>query len=238
MSPLPIADRGYANPELLADTTWLVQCISDENVRVIDARSPKDYAESHLPGAVNLSGFGGIPRDSSGDMAEPAKFEAVARALGINDDTIVVVYDAPSQMMGTVAWGFLYYGHQRVHILDGGLANWISEGNPISQDFPEYPYGNFTATPDNNTYCSLSNAKQAIYDSDSIFWDTRSLPEYQGATSVMDVPLLRQGHIPGAVHLEWKELFDEEHKTLKPANELRALLEAHGITPAYEVNTY
>jgi thiosulfate/3-mercaptopyruvate sulfurtransferase len=238
MNPLPIADRGYANPELLADTKWLAQRISDENVRVIDARAPKDYAESHLPGAVSLSGFGGIPRDSSGDMAEPGKFEAVARALGINNDTIVVVYDAPSQMMGTIAWGFLYYGHQRVHLLDGGLAKWTLEGNPTSQVIAEYPYGNFTANPDNTVYCSLPEAKQAVSDSHSIFWDTRSLPEYEGATSVIDVPLLRQGHIPGAVHLEWKELFDEEHKTLKAADDLRELLEARGITPEYEVNTY
>ena len=238
MGPIPIANRGYANPELLADTVWLAQCMSDETIRIIDARSSKEYAESHLPGAVSLSGFGGIPRDASGDMAEPEQFETIARTLGINNDTIVVVYDAPSQMMGTVAWGFLYYGHRQVRILDGGIAKWIAEGHPISQDIPEYPSGNFTAKPDEKTYCSLSDAKQAVHNSMSVFWDTRSLPEYQGTTSVMDVPLLRQGHIPSAIHLEWKELFDAEHKTLKPANKLLALLAAHGITPEYEVNTY
>jgi len=238
MNPLPIADRGYANPEFLVDTKWLAQRISHKNVRIIDARAPKDYSEAHLPGAVNLSGFGGIPRDSSGDMAEPKKFEAVARALGINNDTIVVVYDAPSQMMGIIAWSFLFYGHQRIHLLDGGLAKWILEDNIISQDSSEYPYGNFTANPDNNVYCSLSEAKQAVSDSNSIFWDTRSLSEYNGAKSVIDVPLLRQGHIPRAVHLEWKELFDEKYKTLKPADELKDLLEACGITPEYEINTY
>ena len=89
MGPIPIANRGYAKPELLADTVWLAQCMSDETIRILDARSSKEYAESHLPEAVNLSGFGGIPRDASGDMAEPEKFETIARTLDINNDTIV-----------------------------------------------------------------------------------------------------------------------------------------------------
>ena len=239
MNPLPIADRGYTQPELLADTKWMSQHIADDNLRIIDARSSKDYAEVHISGAVNLNGYSGVPRDASGDMADPSKFEEQVRKLGINNDTTVVVYEAPSQMMGTIAWGFMYHGHTNVKILDGGLAKWMMEGNTVSQDKSEYPPGNFTARPDNNLYCSLEDAKKVINDEHSIFWDTRSIEEYEGtAASVIDGPKLRQGHIPGAVHLDWKELFDEENKTLKPANELRTLLESHGIKPEDEVSTY
>ena len=37
MNPLPIEQRGYTQPELLADTKWLSRHISDDNLRVIDA---------------------------------------------------------------------------------------------------------------------------------------------------------------------------------------------------------
>ena len=108
MQPLPIRDRGYANPELLVETDWLTDRIADPKLRVIDARWPKEYAANHVPGAVNLNGFGGIPRADNGDMASPDEFASLAGNLGISNDMNVVVYDAPSQMMGMVAWTFLY----------------------------------------------------------------------------------------------------------------------------------
>ena len=234
----PIEKRGYAYPELLIDTTWLYNHISDEDLRVIDARSTEQYAESHLPGSVNLSGFGGIPRTASGDMADPREFEQIAGSLGITNDMKVVVYDAPGPMMGTVAWAFMYYGHKQTQILDGGLSKWVSEGKPLSQDIPDYALSEFTASRNQGVYCSLEDAKCSINDSSSVFWDTRSIEEYQGARPVTGTTDMRLGRIPGAIHLEWTELFEQETKTLKSAGELRHLLESRGIKPEYEVNTY
>ena len=99
MKLLPVKDRGYAHPELLTDTDWLADHLTDPKVRVIDARQPDHYATGHLPGAVNLNGFGGIPRVANGDMAGPDEFASLAANLGISNDMTVVVYDAPGQLM-------------------------------------------------------------------------------------------------------------------------------------------
>lgn len=116
MDPLPIRDRGYAHPELLAETDWLADHLTDPKVRLIDARLPENYASNHVPGAVNLSS-GGIPRTANRDMPGPEKFANEAGNLGISNDTTVVVYDASGPMAGMVAWAFLYYGHMDVRIL-------------------------------------------------------------------------------------------------------------------------
>ena len=58
MQPFPVRDRGYANPELLAETDWLADRLTDPKLRVIDARQPEQYATNHVPGAVSLSGSG------------------------------------------------------------------------------------------------------------------------------------------------------------------------------------
>ena len=57
--PIPIRERGYPHPELLAETDWLASRLSDPTtVRVIDARSgDEDYARGHIPGAVHLDGY-------------------------------------------------------------------------------------------------------------------------------------------------------------------------------------
>ena len=99
MQPLPVRDRGYAHPELLAETDWLADHLTDPKVRVIDARQPEQYAAGHVPGAVNLSGFGGIPRAANGDMARSDSFACLARYLRTRTDMTVLVYDALSQMM-------------------------------------------------------------------------------------------------------------------------------------------
>jgi len=237
MGSLPVRDRGYAHAELLAETDWLAERLTAPNLRVIDARQPEEYATNHIPGAVNLSGFGGIPRAANQDMADPEEFASLAGGLGISDSMTVVVYDAPSQTMGMVAWTFLYHGCPDVRILDGGLAKWSLENRPVSTDVPVYPHATFVSKPQEAIYCSLDQARSAVSNPKAVLWDTRSLGEFDGTTAGFGPPV-RLGRIPGAVHLEWSELFDQDTKTLKPAEELHALLGSRGITPESEIDTY
>ena len=138
--PLTVRERGYPHPELLAETGWLARRLSDPAVRVVDARSDEDYAGGHIPGAVHLSGFslGGLR--AGPEMPEPEAFAQLVGALGIDERTPVVVYDAGhSQMAGMTAWAFLYYGHPDLRYLDGGLTKWTAEGLPLSSDIPPQP---------------------------------------------------------------------------------------------------
>lgn len=238
MAPSPVKERGYEHPELLAETDWLVENLNNPSIRIIDARPAQQYEAGHIPGAVSLSRFGGIPRAENGDMAEPDDFARMASRLGVGDDTMVVVYDAPSQTMGMVAWSFLYYRHAGTRLLDGGFAKWSAERRPVSVEPSTYPPAAFHARPVDELYCSLASAKASHGQAKTVFWDTRSQAEYEGTASAGGGALARPGHIPGAVHLEWTELLDPASKTFKPAGELRQLLAARGITPESEVNSY
>src|SRR5690348_8696113 len=125
----PVSERGYARPELLADTEWLAGQLDNPRLRVVDARSAEEYAAGHIAGAVHLDGFGsGIPRTANNEMAPPEEFARTVGRLGIGNEYTVVVDDTPNQRMGMVVWAFLYYGHADVRILDGGVAKWLAEG--------------------------------------------------------------------------------------------------------------
>jgi len=238
MSFIPVHQRGYTNPQLLAETDWLAEHMDDPAVRIVDARPPQQYAAGHIPGAVNLPGTNGIPRTVDGEMASPEEFGLVAGKLGIGNAGTIIVYDIPNQHMGLVAWAFLYYGHRDVRLLDGGYHKWTQEGRPVSTQPASYPRTVFSAKPVVAIYCSLSEAKSAHGRPQTVFWDTRSKAEYQGTAAGFGEPPPRLGRIPGAIHLEWVELLDPATKTLKPAAELRALLESRGITPDCEISTY
>ena len=236
--PTPISERGYARPELLAETDWLAARLADPSIRIIDARSQQEYEAGHIPGAVHMDGFGSsIPRAENGDMGSAAEFERTVSGLGIANDTTVVVYDTPSQRMGMVAWTFLYYGHADIRILDGGVTKWLAEGRPIETQRPHWPAVTYVARPVEAVYCSLEQAKVGLRRDDFVFWDTRSDAEYTGVEAGFRAPP-RPGHIPGAAHLDWTELFDPESRTLKPAAELRQMLDARGVTPDKQVASY
>lgn len=232
-----IHERSYTRPELLAETRWLAEQIADPRIRVVDARSIAEYRAGHIAGAVHIDGFGNLPRDENGDMGSPDAFSELVGGLGIGNDSTVVVYDAPSQRMGMVAWSFLYFGHADVRILDGGVAKWLSEGRPLVTDPPAHTPASYFTSPVAEVYCSLDDAKAGVDRDDFVFWDTRSPDEYAGTAGGFRVPS-RPGRIPGAAHLDWTELLDPESRTLKPAVELRRLLESRGITPDKQVASY
>src|SRR5688572_25696958 len=158
-----VSERGYAHPELLADTEWLAGQLENPAIRIVDARGEKEYAESHIAGAVHLDGFGsGVPRAANGDMGSPEDWASRIGGLGIGNEHTVVVYDTPSQRMGMVAWTFLYYGHQHLRILDGGVTKWLGEGRPLEPRQSKWPAVTYLASPNEALYCSLEQAKAGV----------------------------------------------------------------------------
>ena len=59
-----MAEFNYPNGDLLVSAAWLAQHLNDPHIKIIDARSAKDYGEGHVPGAVLLPN--GAFRSSSG----------------------------------------------------------------------------------------------------------------------------------------------------------------------------
>ncbi len=236
--PIRISERGYPHPELLAETDWLADHLSDPGVRVVDARLDEEYARGHIPGAVHLDGYTFSGLRTGSEMPAPEAFAQLVGALGIDEHTTVVVYDGGGPpTAGIVAWAFLYYGHPDTRHLDGGLAKWTAEGLPLSSDVPAHEPRTFAARLVEEVYCSLDQAKASVDDDGVVVWDVRSVGEFEGTMKGWNAPP-RLGHLPGAINLEWAELFDPDHGTLKPAAELTTLLWAKGIRPQATVVSY
>ena len=46
-----MAEFDYPNSDLLVSAAWLAQHRTDPQVKILEARSTKDYAAGHIPGA-------------------------------------------------------------------------------------------------------------------------------------------------------------------------------------------
>ncbi|CAG4926787.1 unnamed protein product [Acidocella sp. C78] len=92
------------------------------------------FEAAHLPGAA----FFDIERIA--DTASPlphmlpdeAGFAAAVEALGVGNDSRIVVYDQRGLFSAARGWWmFRVFGHENVAVLDGGLPKWRQEGRRL-----------------------------------------------------------------------------------------------------------
>ena len=237
--PAPAAP--YANPRLLIETDELARLAGAPAVRVVDLRGDADtgpaaYRAGHVPGAVYLS-----PRELDDARANaeglPIRPEKAARlfgGLGIDHDTTVVAYDdAGSVYAARLFFVLEYYGHGRTRVLNGGLAKWRREGRPLSQNAPAPESRRFVPQARRELVATADEVKASLGKEEVCLIDARSPEEYAGK----DVRAKRGGHIPGARSVDWVSTLNPD-QTFKPAEALRALFEAAGVTPDRQIVTY
>ncbi len=231
----------------LVSTDWLAARLGDPGVALLDAtwfmpaagrRAEAEYAERHIPGAV----FFDIDKVSCRDtalphmLADPADFAVAARRLGVNPESLVVVYDALGLFSAPrVWWNFRAMGHARTVVLDGGLAKWLVEGRPVESGWREPTHGHFKAHARPDLVRDLEAVRAALAAGSEQILDARPADRFSGQAPEPR-PGLRSGHMPGARNLPWSSLVQADG-TLLPADKLRAAFEAAGVDPAAPVVT-
>jgi thiosulfate/3-mercaptopyruvate sulfurtransferase len=230
----------------LIDVTELAAVLaSSEPLVLIDVRwrlggppGIEGYRAGHLPGAVYLdldSQLAGPPGDGGRHpLPDTADFQAAMRGAGVRADDAVVVYDEADSTIAARAWWMLrYYGHDRVRVLDGGLAAWAGAGLPVSTADPAPRAGDFVARP--GQLPVLDGAGAAELARSGILLDARAPARYRGETEPID---RMAGHIPGAISAPTAANVTSDG-LFRPVAELRDRFAALGITgPSQGVGTY
>jgi len=133
----------YANPQLLVETDEVAGMLAAPGVRIVDLRSGMTgkvaYRVGHVPGAAYLDP-GELDDPAANAEGFPIRPEAAAALfgrLGIDHETTVVAYDDGGSVLAARFFFVLeYYGHERVRVLNGGLAKWRREGRPLESTVP------------------------------------------------------------------------------------------------------
>lgn len=137
-------------------------------------------------------------------MPDPAFFGSVLGNAGITPASHVIVYDdkAGANAAARFWWMMRAVGHNRVQVIDGGLAVMQQKGLPIEQGpspsvsrAPSYPARNWSMPVADIT--AVDNARS---DPNSLVIDVREGYRYRGESEPID-PVA--GHIPGAVNIPY-----------------------------------
>ena len=229
--------KGFARDDLLVDTEWVAAHLHDPNVQIVDAGAARGEAPrpERIAGSVSPPHYYIKSADDPLHAVEADEAKAVFEAMGISDDTLVVAYDsAGSRNAARLWWVLAVNGHDNVRILDGGFEKWSAEGRPLVTNVGTTAQGTFAPRSNASVLSTVDTLLAAIDDPSAVIWDTRAEAEYTGED---DRGNARVGHVPGARHLEWSRLM-AENGTFKPASEMRAMLQAVGITPDKAVHVY
>ena len=218
----------------IVDAEWLTGQLDAPTVAVVDVRDAWEYEGiGHIPGAVNIP-FDSFRADEHGSaeagMLPGADcFGELLESAGIEREDDIVAYD---DTHGVFAARFLVtaelYGHdpEKLHLLDGDYSVW-NRTQPTTTDVPTRKRTPYPAEfqPD-GPLIGRDVIENARDDPDAVVVDTREEWEYE------------EGHIPGAVRLDWRELVDTDARTIRPDSELRSLLEERGIVPEKRILLY
>lgn len=228
--------KGYAHPDLIWSPGQLHERMGDPNLRVIDTRPGEPFAMGHIPGASHFN-TQYLTCDETDEGPLRSFIRMWAYLLGQRNvafGNTIVFYDDYSRSPCTRAFWFLeLFGHEDVHVLDGGYAAWERANLPTTRDAELPKPADFQYTLHPEWMATRQDVLSAIDDPDKVILDARSRAERVGA----DLRASNGGAIPNSVHLEWTGHFTPE-QTIKPAAELRALYEAIGVTPDKEIIPY
>ncbi len=208
----------------LVTTEWLSQHLDDPNMVILDCTvrmvpgesggmqsvsGRADYERSHIPSAAFADLMGDLSDpDSPMSFALPApeQFRAAMSALGVGDDTRVVLYDGFNSVWAARVWWMLkWIGFDQAAILDGGLKAWIAEGRQVSSEPSTYKKRKLTLKPRPELIAGRDEVFAAINDDAVSLIDAMPEAHYRGEMAMYDRP----GHIPSAVNISSMSLIDE-----------------------------
>jgi thiosulfate/3-mercaptopyruvate sulfurtransferase len=244
----PTASEQPPPMDTLVTTEWLSQHLDEPDLVLLDcsvhvemgedggfqaSSGRADYEAGHIPTAGFADLMGELSdADSPLDFAVPTaeQFSAAMGALGVGDDSRVVLYDSfGSGWAARVWWMLRWVGFDRAALLDGGLGAWTAEGRALSTEPADRPARQLTIALRPELIADRDEVLAAI-DNDAV-WLIDALPEasFRGQMSLYDRP----GHIPGASNIPALALLDESGR-YRPRDELAAMhdrdLDARVIT--------
>ncbi|MGH1339784.1 MAG: sulfurtransferase [Aureispira sp.] len=221
-------------PSPLITTTWLQQHLHHPQLILLDATisrvSNNKTANPAPQEGIARALFMDLKKKFSDQtsllpntLPNPQQFEQAAQELGIQQDSIIVIYDILGIYSSARAWWlFRVMGHQQVAVLDGGLNAWKKTGNALEAYQKPTVLGNFKANFKKEMVISATQILAALDNSTQRIFDARSAARFLGKEAEPRAGL-KSGHIPNALNLPHTNIVQEGY--MLPLSSLKRLFQ-------------
>jgi thiosulfate/3-mercaptopyruvate sulfurtransferase len=215
----------------VVEAGWVAERLGEPDLLLADVRGPNAHMRGHLPGSIPLVLGSPAPVTDREVLAALASEVGLRlRRHGVTGEERLVLYDG-GDCIGASASAQLaeLAGHPAVAVMAGGLAAWQGE---LEQGVVELDKNRNELDPRFEAVPTLEELRGRLDDPELTILDVRREDEFTGRSGYPCDK--RQGHIPGARHVEVGSLFAGPG-TPKPAEEIRTLV---GLPEGAEIVAY
>ena len=202
----------------LVSPSWLLERLDDPAITVLEISSDpeaKAYLKGHVPGAIFSFWKDLLWHETDREFVSSSELSSRLGEIGVSTDSTLVICGDPVQYGTYALWVMTMAGVKDVRILDGSRTRWINDGNPLeTEGLSREPIDNGSLDPSIATRIGRDEVLQKINNRDTVLLDVRSPEEYRGERvsppGGFDHGAERKGRIPGAVHLFFRELLNDD----------------------------
>lgn len=156
-------------------------------------------------------------------------FETKAKALGINNESSLIVCDNIGIYSSPRVWfNLAFMGCKNVSLLNGGIPAWKNSGYPVTTNVTEVAQsGNFSAHQKSNMVANKEYVLSAITNTSIRIIDVRGAARFYGQVPEPRAGV-RSGHIPGSVNIPYSHFI--QNGRFKEPDELLRIFQSVGCT--------
>ncbi|MFB5626867.1 MAG: sulfurtransferase [Nitrosarchaeum sp.] len=212
---------------MLVSIDWLREHQSDSNIVILDARPKTMFLYGHLSKSQSLTLDQVIQTDQYGANLVPDENKIVElfSSLGIDDSkTVVIVGDSMDPSAARIAWTFLYFGHEKIFLLDANIVELQKNGFELTKK----PF-----TPEPTKFISKIISKFRITSdhlkenlNNFVILDARTPQEFMG------------GHLPNSKLIPFTEGIAYGDKLFQDKVFLQNLFSQNQISPDSQIVCY
>ncbi len=201
----------------LVTTDWLADHLNDPELVVVDASwhlpggerdARAEYEATHIPGAIffDIDAIADTTIPLPHMLPSAADFAKAVGALGVGNDSTVVVYDSIGVYSSPrVWWTFKIMGLDSVVVLDGGLPRWKADDRLVN-DWPvTREPRTFIARFDPSAVRDLGQVRDGVAARTMQLVDARPAARFRG-----EVPeprsWVKSGRVPGSFNVPVAEI--------------------------------
>lgn len=240
---VPMAVTDAAAEKVFVKAKDVAELISANapKLRVIDCRADeKLYKKGHVPGALYLNVRGALRVTGAWQTVGVRRQledqeELFGRQLGIDSDTMVVLYDDEGWDATRLFWELKYAGHEQVAIMFGGWPEWTGNKFPVEKTVNKATPALFVADVQPQLLATASYIMSKMGDPNTVLLDARPPAQFKGDAKHPKAKI--GGRLPSAVNAF--TLANWENKTyLKSPTELEEKFMDLGVSPEKEIIVY
>ncbi len=225
--------QSYAQEPLISAKDFAAELKTNKSMVVIDVNATDLYAKQHIQGAINLPHKELYkPGAVEGQIKPAEELAAILGKRGISNTSKIVIYDEGSNRYNSRVWCILKsIGATDVTILHFNMDQFAAARIPLTTTPSKGKATIFEVTAMPEMICSMAEVQKP--EAGMLLLDGREKDEFNGS----DAAKRSNGHIPGAVWMNYKEVLTTTG-AYKSKDEIIAAATRFGATPQKPIIVY